>query len=322
MPVAERAEARRTYWKARWGEVDGACEWPCLDLLESLARQQAQELKPISTAQVVETLRYTANKKGGPDGCTFRFLKLLPREAYSGLVYILHLVEARLRWPEQFLLVQVACLPKNLECERPICLTHVLYRLWCKMRKPLVDHWLMNDKALAFWDQAVKGSTCLQVALLRLCKAEVSKKLGLKQVSLLLDLTCFYDLVDHNLLAEDALSLGFPPIVLFLCLQVHKGPRILQAQDVVSEPIQPRKGILAGCPFGVVFAKIVLWTLMSHVQRVCRPQGLTTWVDDIGVDLRGFNSSQVAKHAVSTFLELRDGLTSRGLKSVSKSLVF
>jgi len=67
MPVAERAEARRTYWKARWGEVDGACEWPCLDLLESLARQQAQELKPISTAQIVETLRYTANKKGGPD---------------------------------------------------------------------------------------------------------------------------------------------------------------------------------------------------------------------------------------------------------------
>ena len=87
MPVAERAEARRTYWKAHWGEVDGASEWPCLDLLESLARQQAQELKPISTAQVVETLRYTANKKGGPDGCTFRFLKLLPREAYSGLVY-------------------------------------------------------------------------------------------------------------------------------------------------------------------------------------------------------------------------------------------
>ena len=59
---------------------------------------------------------------------------------------------------------------------------------------------------------------------------------------------------------------------------------------------------------------------MSDVQRVCRPQGLTTWVDDIGVDLRGFNSSQVAKHAVSTFLEMRDGLTSRGLEiSVKKS---
>ena len=239
MALDERAEARRDYWKARWGEADAAPDWPCLDLLHHLAKQQAEGLKSISTAQIVETLKFTANKKGGPDGCTFRLLKALPREALSGLVYLFHQVEARLRWPQQFLLVHVACLPKNTECERPICLTHVLYRLWCKMRKPLVDQWLLSDKELAFWDQAVKGSTCLQVALLRLCKAEVSKKLGLKQVSLLLDLTCFYDLVDHNRLAEDALALGFPPLVLFLCLQVHKGPRLLQAQDIVSAPIQP-----------------------------------------------------------------------------------
>ena len=142
-------------------------------------------------------------------------VKHVAPEAFSGLVYILHQVEAPLRWPEQLLLVHVACLPKNLDCERPICLTHVLYRLWCKMRKPLVDQWLMADRESAFWDQAVKGSTCLQVALLRLCKAEVSKQLGLKQISLLLDLTSFYDLVDHELLVQDAFSLGFPPLVLF-----------------------------------------------------------------------------------------------------------
>jgi hypothetical protein len=73
----------------------------------------------------------------------------------------------------------------------------------------------------------------------------VSKKFGLKQISLLLDLTSFYDLVDHELLAQDALSLGFPPLVLFLCLQVHKGPRILHALDQTSAPIHPRKGIIA-----------------------------------------------------------------------------
>lgn len=109
----------------------------------------------------------------------FRFVKMLPREALSGFVFILHQVEARLRWPEQFLLVHVACLPENLECERPICLTHVLYRLWCRMHKNLVDAWLLGDKEMAFWDQVVKGSTCLQ-ALLRLFKAEVSKKFALK----------------------------------------------------------------------------------------------------------------------------------------------
>ena len=52
---------------------------------------------------------------------------------------------------------------------------------------------------------------------------------------------------------------------------------------------------------------------MSHVQRVCKPQGLTTWVDDIGVDLRGFTSGQVATQAVRTFLELREGLLACGL---------
>lgn len=68
----------------------------------------------------------------------FRFVKMLPPEALSGFVFILHQVEARLRWPEQFLLVHVACLPENLECERPICLTHVLYRLWCMILGCLV----------------------------------------------------------------------------------------------------------------------------------------------------------------------------------------
>ena len=61
---------------------------------------------------------------------------------------------------------------------------------------------------------------------------------------------------------------------------------------------------------------------MAHVQRVCRPQGLTTWVDDIGVDFRGFTPDQVAAQAVSTFLELREGLVSRGLEISTKKSGF
>lgn len=99
------------------------------------------------------------------------------------------------------------------------------------------------------------------------------------------------------------------------CIRVHKGPCVLHAQDITSDPINPAKGILAGCPFGVVFAKIVLWALMSHVNRVCCPQGMSTWVD-----LHGFTSAEVAKSAVVTFLELKEGLVSRGLEiSIRKS---
>ena len=107
-----------------------------------------------------------------------------------------------------------------------------------------------------------------------------------------------------------------------MCLQVHKGPRVLHALDQTSEPIHPSKGIIVGCPFGVVFAKVVLWTLMAHGQGICRPQGLTTWVDDIGVDFRGFTPAQVATQAVNTFLELRQGLVSRGLEINTKKSGF
>ena len=86
-------------------------------------------------------------------------------------------------------LVKVVMLPKNEECERPICLTHVIYRLLCRMRKHLVDQWLAEDKQVAQWDSAVKGSTCLQVALLWLVKAEVAQKLRLSPGSMLLDLS-------------------------------------------------------------------------------------------------------------------------------------
>ena len=88
LPVSERPHARRNYWKARWGEAEADCAWPSLGVLQDLAAKQAGDLKPISTAQIVETLKYTPNKKGGPDGCTFRMLKMLPTEALSGLVYI------------------------------------------------------------------------------------------------------------------------------------------------------------------------------------------------------------------------------------------
>ena len=140
-------------------------------------------------------------------------------------------------------------------------------------------------------------------------------------ISLLVDLTNFYDLLDHDLLAADALALGFPHLILFMYLQVHKGPRILIAEDLPSDPINPVNDILAGCPFGVVLAKIMLWILISHGNRICKPQDLTTWVDDIDVDGRGFSSGQVAQQAVNAFLELREGLVARGMEiNITKSV--
>lgn len=85
----------------------------------------------------------------------------------------------------------------------------MLYRLWCRLRGHLVTAWLSDDRAVAHWDKAVKGSSSLHVALLRMAKSEVAKRLRLCQVSVLLDLSNFYDLVDHDLLAKGGAGAWF-----------------------------------------------------------------------------------------------------------------
>ena len=143
VPLDGKAEARRTFWAEKWHE-NCITEWTSHDLILDLARKQASSLKLITSAQIVETLKRVPCKKGGPDGISFQFLKALPREAMSGLAFIFQEVERTLQWPGQFLVVHVCCLAKNKEVERPICLSHTLYRLWCRLRKHLVDTWLLR----------------------------------------------------------------------------------------------------------------------------------------------------------------------------------
>ena len=60
--------------------------------------------------------------------------------------------------------------------ERPIALTAGLYRLFFKIRKPVVARW--EEAKAGFWDSAVKGSEALRTAIARAVKNEVCVELG------------------------------------------------------------------------------------------------------------------------------------------------
>jgi hypothetical protein len=61
----------------------------------------------------------------------------------------------------------------------------------------IAGHWLLSDKQIALWDNdnAVKGNTCLQAFLTRLVRAEMAKVFKLYQISVLLGLSFFNDLI-------------------------------------------------------------------------------------------------------------------------------
>lgn len=83
---------------------------------------------------------------------------------------------------------------------------------------------------------------------MRLLTCEVGRAVGRHVVSLLVDLLCFYDSVELEQLLQLWEPLDFPPAFMNFIYEVYTGPRLLQAEQVTSQAVHCRKGMLAGCP--------------------------------------------------------------------------
>ena len=59
--------------------------------------------------------------------------------------------------PAQMIQSLIVMLPKNEQCERPITLTSTVYRLWCKLRKDLMDQWQIHLPFSMDYDRARPG---------------------------------------------------------------------------------------------------------------------------------------------------------------------
>ena len=68
-------------------------------------------------------------------------------------------------------------------------------------------------------DRARPGANVLQVALERLLRQEVHKANGLHGVTILMDMSMFYDTINLDRLQDKALKLQYPPLLLELAMQ-------------------------------------------------------------------------------------------------------
>ena len=105
-------------------------------------------------------------------------------------------------------------LPKNQKLERPITLTSTLWRVWCRLRKPLLDKWQQHLPASMNHDKARPGANVLHVALEQLLRQEVTKARKQHGMTVLVDMSTFYDTINLARLQEEALKLQYPPLML------------------------------------------------------------------------------------------------------------
>ena len=137
-------------WQIR--QTDQPHERPSL---QEQAKQQAQQLEPLTIGQLAWVLKHLPDKACGPDAVTAQLLRNAPPLALQPLLKLFQEMETQAQLPTQEQMHMVIMLPKTSTKERPITLTSLLYRAWRRLRKPLLDHgrnsyqpqWSMTEHA-------------------------------------------------------------------------------------------------------------------------------------------------------------------------------
>ena len=249
-------------------------------------------------------LKHLPDKACGPDAVTAQLLRTAPPLAVKALLKVYQEMEALVQQPTQQQMHMVVMLPKNSSKERPITLASILYRVWCRLRKPLLDEWQKQLPASMNHDRARPGAQVLYVALERLLRQEVHRANGRHGVTCLMDMPTFYDTIKLTRLQTEALRLQYPPLLLEMAMQVYTGPKAIVAEQEMTPFFKVTNGVPAGCPQAPLLAKAVLAPALQPWQESHPTIYLSSWVDDVGFDTASATRLQAAKDSVAAYRDL------------------
>ena len=320
IPYVERMEARLNQWHQIWQIQDHPIE---LEMEEEIIRkgiEEAGQWDPISIEYTMKVIKKLGQKAAGIDGISNDFLKCLPWEGVKEMVKIMEQAEVNGKLPAQWTTSLIVLIPKSIIIERPIALVSVVHRLWCKLRNGPIRAWQSTLATLMPWEKSVPGSQCLWIALRRLFKCEVNRTSEKYVVSILCDLSNFYDCIDLSKLSRRWEQASFPPVHAMIATQLMKGPKVLEAEGTSSKGFYTKNGILAGDPLAPQIAKVYLQPILQrfHTQH---PECQTdVWVDDISFDVCDENPNRAAIKAVDALRTLKAELEEDGLRlSIAKT---
>ena len=166
-------------------------------------------------------------------------LKQLFHGALLPLTQLLTEMERTGRSPGQWRVVKFATLAKKADIERPIGLCDVVYKAWLQVRFSLVPAWMKKYAAVAPWNAARPGCTCLSVSIHRLFQAELAKVNHQCRVTLFLDLSTFYETISHQRLEQTAYELEYPATLLNIGARVLSHLLLARCGGRVPHSAQP-----------------------------------------------------------------------------------
>ncbi|CAE7617054.1 hypothetical protein AK812_SmicGene43458 [Symbiodinium microadriaticum] len=159
-----------------------------------------------------------------------------------------------------------------------------LLKLGMKARWGLIEQWLSEYRDNLWWDCALPSRSTHDAASRRGFSYEAARADRVHRCSLFVDLSTFYEGVDHLRLCESASRAGFPDLLLHLAVEAYRGGSIVVSDEVASSTAYARKGIIAGCPLAPTLSKLAVG---ESIRQTCIGPDIDyvgTWIDDISVD--------------------------------------
>ena len=189
-PMPQRMDQRLADWGGLWQIRQDNNPSP-RPSLQQAALQQAAALEPLTQGMLLLVLKALPDRASGPDAVSTQMLKSIPPLALTPLLQLFQTMENTAELPTQLQMRLVVMLPKNQRLERPITLTSTLWRVWCRLRKPLLDQWQQQLPQSMNHDKARPGANVLHVALERLLRQEVTKARKQHGITVLMDMSTF-----------------------------------------------------------------------------------------------------------------------------------
>ena len=173
--------------------------------------------------------------------------------------------------------------------KRPIGLMCTLHT---RLRWDLVADWIRNTRHLFWYDAAFPGCATLDVSLERMMHFERARYQDRHRITIFLDLTTFYESIEHEQLIREAKRLGFPATVLLWVT----GPRLLSCPEGTGPAVHATRGLIAGCPAAPTLSKVALAAPCQRVLAMRTVVGADLWTDDISVDCECSSARLAAKN--------------------------
>ncbi len=246
------------------------------------------------------------------DGFALRHYSIMSDAALGYVADFIELLEVTGELPPQLDLTAMPLIEKARGGHRAVASLVGLYRLWARLRKPIVGEWESRHERPYL--AAGKGKSPQATVWRQACRSEAAVGRGMCSGTVLWDMASFFEAIKRVPLWHRARKLDFPLTILKVALTTYESARMLSMGGAMSAPMRSEDGVLAGCGFAMALTRAyVVPPLDIAIERFGSSSGspadFDLFVDDAAISAEGTAQQVIDRlvHAAGIIRETIEG---------------